>query len=256
MNDNLKKSVDAAKALIEACKKDPKLAEELVKSLEKTQGVPKGVSKDKMESCVQDVDKKGGAKNKYAVCAASLQGKTKKIEKNEFDAMVKADDAKFAKLRKDPPSEGTGLPKPELPHESPKDLKAKRFGKSEIREMMKADDKMLEKAKIIAGPGHAKPKGSVLADLPSPDVGKRPNVSGKNPDMANIRAQSGKPKLPKPGLPPAVNKEEKNPDQAADAKLGEKVEHDVEQHMQENAAAERKEGHKMVAKAALKPGKY
>ena len=40
-----------------------------------------------------------------------------------------------------------------------------------------------------------------------------------------------------------------NPDKEADAELGEKVEHDVEEHMQENAAAEREEGHSMA-----KPG--
>lgn len=40
-----------------------------------------------------------------------------------------------------------------------------------------------------------------------------------------------------------------NPDEKADAQLGEKVEHDVEEHMQENAAAEQKEGHPMA-----KPG--
>ena len=40
-----------------------------------------------------------------------------------------------------------------------------------------------------------------------------------------------------------------NPDEKQDAELGEKVEHDVEEHMQENAAAERQEGHSMA-----KPG--
>lgn len=40
-----------------------------------------------------------------------------------------------------------------------------------------------------------------------------------------------------------------NPDEKEDAELGEKVEHDVEEHMQENAAAEQKEGHSMA-----KPG--
>ena len=40
-----------------------------------------------------------------------------------------------------------------------------------------------------------------------------------------------------------------NPDEKQDARLGEKVEHDVEDHMKENAAAEAKEGHSMA-----KPG--
>lgn len=40
-----------------------------------------------------------------------------------------------------------------------------------------------------------------------------------------------------------------NPDEKQDAKLGEKVEHDVEEHMQENADAEKQEGHSMA-----KPG--
>jgi hypothetical protein len=40
-----------------------------------------------------------------------------------------------------------------------------------------------------------------------------------------------------------------NPDKEADAKLGEKVEKDVEQHFKENKAAEAKEGHKLMAKS-------
>lgn len=43
-------------------------------------------------------------------------------------------------------------------------------------------------------------------------------------------------------------KAEKNPDKEADAKLGEDVEHLVEDHMIENADAEREEGHKIMAK--------
>jgi hypothetical protein len=41
---------------------------------------------------------------------------------------------------------------------------------------------------------------------------------------------------------------EKNPDEKADAKLGEKVEHDVEDHMRANKDAEKKEGHKIMFK--------
>lgn len=40
-----------------------------------------------------------------------------------------------------------------------------------------------------------------------------------------------------------------NPDEKQDAKLGEAVEHLCEEHMVENKDAERKEGHKLVAKA-------
>lgn len=43
-----------------------------------------------------------------------------------------------------------------------------------------------------------------------------------------------------------------NPDKEADAELGEKIEHDVEQHMKENRSAERAEGHEM-AKHGLSP---
>jgi hypothetical protein len=64
-----------------------------------------------------------------------------------------------------------------------------------------AKDEELEKAKIIAGPGHAKPAGTVLADLPSPDVGKRPDVSANNPDMAAIQAQHQPPASKKPAAP-------------------------------------------------------
>jgi len=43
---------------------------------------------------------------------------------------------------------------------------------------------------------------------------------------------------------------EKNPDKKQDADLGEEVEKLVERHMKDNKTAERKEGHKWVAKAA------
>lgn len=39
-----------------------------------------------------------------------------------------------------------------------------------------------------------------------------------------------------------------NPDKDADAELGEKVEKDVEKHFEENKAAEKQEGHKLMAK--------
>jgi hypothetical protein len=47
---------------------------------------------------------------------------------------------------------------------------------------------------------------------------------------------------------PGINKAE-NPDKDADAKLGEKVENDVEDHMLANKAAEKKEGHKIMKKS-------
>lgn len=378
MNDNLKKTMDAAKQLLEACKKDPTLADELVKALrpeergvhkpfeiqsnfprkrggfqdvkglsgmghdvrnarslrstylqnpaqrpaliaqsqasarasakhhlaeqrampkpnlpksepmDKTQGVPKGVDKDKMERCVQDVKGQGGVKNKYAICAASLQGKThhkaehqphpgaskpehqkeydkkqqaeheKRLKSPEGEAerqkrnskmrdMFKADDEKFLKLRKDPPSEGTGLPKPDSPHETPADRKEKRVSltKEELKECMKADDKTLQ----------ARPQGEVRAGgagggsrrinswRHAGGTAPRGPHGGASDTMRTVDMRTGQYKMhgPKGNLPKA----EKNPDEKADAALGEKVEHDVEQHFKENAAAERKEGHKI-----------
>jgi len=45
-----------------------------------------------------------------------------------------------------------------------------------------------------------------------------------------------------------INKDEKNPDKEADARLGEEVEDAVERHFKENKEAEQKEGHKLMAK--------
>lgn len=51
------------------------------------------------------------------------------------------------------------------------------------------------------------------------------------------------------GMPkPKLDKTE-NPDKDADAKLGEKVEKDVEEHFKENKSAEAKEGHKLMVKS-------
>lgn len=49
-----------------------------------------------------------------------------------------------------------------------------------------------------------------------------------------------------PGSNMDKSDEPKNPDEKADADLGEKVENDVEQHMQENKAAEEQESHKII----------
>lgn len=49
-------------------------------------------------------------------------------------------------------------------------------------------------------------------------------------------------------------KEKKNPDEKADADLGEEVEHAVERHFEENADAEEKEGHKLKIEKSQKDG--
>lgn len=50
------------------------------------------------------------------------------------------------------------------------------------------------------------------------------------------------------GVKPAKWKKSENPDKEADAELGEKVEHDVEEHMLENKDAEQQEGHELMNK--------
>jgi hypothetical protein len=45
-----------------------------------------------------------------------------------------------------------------------------------------------------------------------------------------------------------INKDEKNPDKEADARLGEEVEEAVERHFKENKEDEQKEGHKLMVK--------
>lgn len=51
---------------------------------------------------------------------------------------------------------------------------------------------------------------------------------------------------------PKMTLKAENPDKEEDAKLGEQVERDVEQHMRANKDAERKEGHKPFDKSMLK----
>jgi len=52
--------------------------------------------------------------------------------------------------------------------------------------------------------------------------------------------------MPDKGMKPGALGKKENPDKEADAELGEKVEHDVEEHMLDNKDAERKEGHKIM----------
>jgi hypothetical protein len=58
-----------------------------------------------------------------------------------------------------------------------------------------------------------------------------------------VKAESGMHTVVYKGL-----EKSENPDQEADAELGEKVEHDVEEHMMENKDAEEKEGHEIMKK--------
>ncbi|HEY7109649.1 MAG TPA: hypothetical protein VH415_09495 [Nitrososphaeraceae archaeon] len=44
-------------------------------------GKKKGLSTKKFDSCVAKVKKKGGVKNPYAICNASMGGKTKRKSK-------------------------------------------------------------------------------------------------------------------------------------------------------------------------------
>lgn len=67
--------------------------------------------------------------------------------------------------------------------------------------------------------------------------------SKKNDRKVRSDARAAQSKI-KPNLPKA----EANPDKEADAKVGEKVEEIVEEHMLENKDAEQKEGHKIVEK--------
>lgn len=82
----------AKRAKVEMNGKSPRSGDEL----EKKRGVPKGVSPDKMERCVRDVKGKKGIESPHAICAASLQGKTKKEEMGKVDPVadlkVKKDD--------------------------------------------------------------------------------------------------------------------------------------------------------------------
>lgn len=68
---------------------------------------------------------------------------------------------------------------------------------------------------------------------------------------AAVAASAGRKKYGKEAFQHAAAKGKKmgkaeNPDKDADAELGEKVENDVEQHMEENKEAEQQEGHKMA----------
>lgn len=187
--------------------------------MEKKQGVPQGVDPDKQERCVRDV-KGSGAKNPYAVCNASLQGKTRKDEdcgygsmkKEELRACMKSDESRpwwknvggkrgkhlqqYMESKSNSKEDQQAIKDQEPPKASgsDSDKKRKKMSKSELQACMKSDDAFLSKR--------------------------------------------------------ATRKGESNPDKEADAKLGEVVEREVEQHFKENAASERKEGHSMAAKKA------
>jgi hypothetical protein len=85
--------------------------------------------------------------------------------------------------------------------------------------------------------------------------GKLSNKEGVS-DPAGLAAAIGRKKYGKQAFQNAAAKNKKmkkakNPDEKEDAKLGEKIEQDVEQHMKRNKAAEKKEGHKIMKSEEL-----
>jgi hypothetical protein len=68
--------------------------------------VPKGVDPEKYDSCVDQVKDKGGAKNAYAVCAASL----KKDQYHDLHSKMKESFSKSGYLKKDDKPHPAGSP--------------------------------------------------------------------------------------------------------------------------------------------------
>jgi len=110
------------------------------------------------------------------------------------------------------------------------------LGKSETEEndLMKAEDALSSVAgdRIKRAAGY-KDKGDKLGHKIAMEGAKESHQKR----LKDIK------EAPKPDLGKA-----ENPDKQADAELGEKVEHDVEEHFKENADAEAKEGHDLMAK--------
>jgi hypothetical protein len=98
-------------------------------------------------------------------------------------------------------------------------------------------------------------KGPRLARQVSPSGNPREEAEGNNQSDGMEPPYEFKNKvskeLAKEKASHGMDKAE-NPDKEQDAKLGEKVEHDVEEHMMENADAERQEGHKVMDKPEYK----
>lgn len=96
------------------------------------------------------------------------------------------------------------------------------------------------------------------SDNPKEEAEGNNNVDGMEPryefkdkvagDLAKEKSQH---KMAKSNMHTVVYKsldKAENPDKDADAELGEKVEHDVEEHFKQNKDAEAKEGHKLMIK--------
>ena len=128
----------------------------------------------------------------------------------------------------------------------------------EIKDQPKAD---LPKAELEKAMGA--PAAPAMPAMPKP---KAPAAQAPAPAQQIFRAPGSKPVAPKASVSVkgpltaashnaladrginVVRKEEANPDEKQDAKLGEDVEHLVEDHMVDNKAAEAKEGHKIEVK--------
>lgn len=104
-------------------------------------------------------------------------------------------------------------------------------------------------------PGNSKDSsGPRLAKQISPSKNPKEEAESNNkPDGMEPRYEF-KDKVKKELAKQDMDKAE-NPDKEADAKLGEKVEHEVEEHMMANKDAEKKEGHKIMKNEKSKFGR-
>jgi len=111
------------------------------------------------------------------------------------------------------------------------------------------------------------PLNSIAGDRVKRGVGYKANGNELNHKIAMEGAKDShkerlegiknapRPKLGKSDPMQKMGISEKNPDEKQDAALGEKVEHDVEQHEKENAGAEKEEGSPMEMGMSEKPMK-
>ena len=132
-------------------------------------------------------------------------------------------------------------------------------GKSMGRSMLKSK-KLNKMSPDDSGPipMSASERDPRLVDRLKKCLVKKTLAASENAEQTASEIESGKESL-KTGLKSAKHpkkvlselrsmKKAQNPDEKSDAQLGEDVEHLVERHFEENKEAERKEGHKLVAK--------
>ncbi len=221
---------EAAQAVLNKAKEILKEST-LAKAEYKTENDPKpGVKYGKIEKDVKPIERDW---NEYEVKPGSSKDSTGPRLKEQTSPSTNPKEE----------AEGNNKPGGMEPEYEFKDKVAKELAKEKASHMVKSQSGMHTVMYKTAAIEKSEPENDLKKAEESKHDRCVKDVERNSPEVKNPHAV-----CVAEGVKPAKWKKSENPDREADAELGEKVEHDVEEHFKENAEAEAQEGHDLMAK--------